>query len=106
MDEAQGQSGQSMVTRLGFHRVWPEVSVDHVGLILGLAMSRWARSHKDWQQLLALWAILRTLLAEADGLYAPTDDHDRFLLGLRGMLREADLYLRQGRLLEGMRKKA
>jgi DNA invertase Pin-like site-specific DNA recombinase len=50
IDEDQGQSGQSMVTRLGFQRVLAEVSLDHVGLILGLAMSRLARSNKDWHQ--------------------------------------------------------
>lgn len=50
IDEDQGQSGQSMVTRLGFQRVLAEVSLDHVGLILGLEMSRLARSNKDWHQ--------------------------------------------------------
>ncbi len=79
IDEDQGQSGQSMVTRLGFQRVLAEVSVDQVGLILGLEMSRLARSNKDWHQLLELCAIFRTLLADADGLYDPTDYHDRFL---------------------------
>ena len=55
IDEDQGQSGQSMVTRLGFQRLLAEVSLDHVGLILGLEMSRLARSNKDWHQLLELW---------------------------------------------------
>jgi DNA invertase Pin-like site-specific DNA recombinase len=50
IDEAPGQSGQRMVTCLGFQRMVAEVSLDHVGLILGLEMSRLARSHKDWQQ--------------------------------------------------------
>ena len=54
IDEDQGQSGQSMVTRLGFQRVLAEVSLDHIGLILGLEMSRLARSNKDWHQLLEL----------------------------------------------------
>ena len=47
IDDDQGQSGQSMVTRLGFQRLLAEVSLDHVGLILGLEMSRLARSNKD-----------------------------------------------------------
>ncbi len=106
IDEDQGQSGQSMVTRLGFQRVLAEVSLDHVGLILGLEMSRLARSNKDWHQLLELCAIFRTLLADADGLYDPTDYNDRLLLGLRGMMSEAELYLMKGRMLEGMRNKA
>jgi len=80
--------------------------LDHVGLILGLEMSRLARSNKDWHQLLELCAIFRTLLADAEGLYDPTDYNDRLLLGLRGMMSEAELYLMKGRLLEGMRHKA
>ena len=50
IDEDQGQSGQSLVTRVGLQRVLAEVSVDHVGLILGLEMRRLARSHKDGHQ--------------------------------------------------------
>jgi len=106
IDDDQGQSGQSMVTRLGFQRLLAEVSLDHVGLILGLEMSRLARSNKDWHQLLELCAIFRTLLADADGLYDPTDYNDRFLLGLRGMMNEAELYIMRGRLLAGRRHKA
>jgi DNA invertase Pin-like site-specific DNA recombinase len=106
IDEDQGQSGQSMVTRLGFQRLLAEVSLDHVGLILGLEMSRLARSNKDWHQLLELCALFRTLLADAEGLYDPTDYNDRLLLGLRGMMNEAELHLMKGRLLEGMRNKA
>ena len=33
IDEDQGQSGQSIATRLGFQRVLAEISLDHVGLI-------------------------------------------------------------------------
>ena len=44
IDEDQGQSGQSIATRLGFQRLLAEVSLDHVGLILGLELSRLARS--------------------------------------------------------------
>jgi hypothetical protein len=69
-------------------------------------MSRLARSNKDWHQLLELCAIFRTLLADADGLYDPTDYNDRILLGLRGMMSEAELYLMKGRMLEGLRNKA
>jgi DNA invertase Pin-like site-specific DNA recombinase len=106
IDEDQGQSGQSIATRLGFQRLLAEVSLDHVGLILGLELSRLARSHKDWHQLLELCAIFGTLLADADGLYDPTDDNDRLLLGLRGMMNEAELSMLKGRMHEGRRNKA
>jgi DNA invertase Pin-like site-specific DNA recombinase len=50
-------------------------------------MSRLARSCKDWHQLLELCARFRVLLADADGLYDPTDYNDRFLLGLTSSMR-------------------
>src|SRR5262245_12551115 len=106
IDEDQGQSGQSMATRVGFQRLLAEVSLDHVGLILGLEMSRLARSNKDWHQLLELCALFLTLLADAEGVYDPTDYNDRLLLGLRGMMSEAGLYLLKGRLLEARQHKA
>ncbi len=106
IDEDQGQSAQSIANRLGFQRLLAEVSLDHVGLILGLELSRLARSNKDWHQLLELCAIFGTLLADADGLYDPTDYNDRLLLGLRGMMNEAELYILKGRMNEGRRNKA
>jgi Resolvase, N terminal domain len=75
-------------------------------LILGLELSRLARSNKDWHQLLELCAIFGTLLADADGRYDPTDYKDRLLLGLRGMMNEAELSLLKGRMHEGRRNKA
>ena len=74
--------------------------------MLGLELSRLARSHKDWHQLLELCAIFGTLLADADGLYDPTDYHDRLLLGLRGMMNEAERSILKGRMHEGRRHKA
>ena len=61
MDDDQGQSGQSMGTRLGFQRLVAEVSLDHGGLSLGLERRRLARSHTDGPQLLELCALVRTL---------------------------------------------
>ena len=93
IDEDQGQSGQSAEGRLGFQRMLAEVGLDHVGLILGLEMSRLARSCKDWHQLLELCAIFRTLLADQDGLYDPAEFNDRLLLGLKGTMSEAELHI-------------
>ena len=69
IDEDQGKSGSAAEGRLGFQRLLAEVSLDHVGLILGIEMSRLARSCKDWHQLLELCSVFRTLLADQDGLY-------------------------------------
>ena len=83
IDEDQGRSGSSAEGRSGFQRLLTEVSADRVGIILGLEMSRLARSCKDWHALLELCAIYQTLLADADGLYDPSQYNDRLLLGLK-----------------------
>ena len=106
IDEDQGQSAQTMAGRLGFQRLLAEVSLDHVGIIFGIEMSRLARSNKDWHQLLELCAMFRTLLADPDGLYDPTDYNDRLLLGLKGTMSEAELHILKSRMLEGIRNKA
>lgn len=106
IDEDQGQSAKWAEGRLGFQRLLGEVSLDHVGLVLGIEMSRLARSNKDWHQLLELCALFRTLLADQDGLYDPTNYNDRLLLGLQGMMSEAELHILQGRLNAGRLNKA
>ncbi len=106
IDEDQGHSGSSAEGRSGFQRLLTEVSSDRVGLILGLEMSRLARSCKDWHALLELCAIYRTLLADADGLYDPSQYNDRLLLGLKGTMSEAELHILKSRLQQGMWNKA
>ena len=52
VDEDQGQSGRSADNRSGFQRLMTEVSLKHVGIVLGLELSRLSRSNKDWHQLI------------------------------------------------------
>jgi DNA invertase Pin-like site-specific DNA recombinase len=106
VDEDQGRSGQTAAGRLGFQYLLAEVGLDHVGIIFGLEMSRLARSNKDWHQLLELCAIFRTLLADQDGVYDPTDYNDRLLLGLKGTMSEAELHLLRSRMYQGLLNKA
>ena len=47
-----------------------------------------------------------TLLADADGVYHPGLFNDRMLLGLKGMLSEAELHVLRTRLNGGIRNKA
>jgi len=106
IDEDLGKSGSTTEGRSGFQRLLAEVSSDRVGLILGLEMSRFARSCKDWHTLLEMCAIYRTLLADSDGLYNPGDHNDRLLLGLKGTMSEAELHILKSRLQQGMWNKA
>src|SRR5947209_1060310 len=105
VDEDQGRSGQTAEGRPGFQYLLAEISLDHVGVVFGLEMSRLARSNKDWHQLLELCAIFRTLLADQDGLYDPTDHNDRLLLGLSGIMSEAELHVLRSRMRQGLLNK-
>jgi DNA invertase Pin-like site-specific DNA recombinase len=106
LDEDLGLSGASAQTRSGFQRLLSEVALGHVGLILGVEMSRLARSCKDWYQLLELCAIFGALIYDLDGLYDPSAYNDRLLLGLKGTMSEAELHILQQRMLQGARQKA
>ena len=48
IDDDQGCSGRTVEHRPGFQRLLAEVTLDHVGLVLGLEISRLSRSSKDW----------------------------------------------------------
>ncbi len=106
IDDDLGKSGQSIEGRPGFQRLLAEVALDHVGLILGLEMSRLARSNRDWHQLLELCARFRVLLADAEAIYDPSDHNDRLLLGLHGMMSEAELHVLKERMYQGKLNKA
>src|SRR4051812_32799290 len=106
IDDDLGKSGRSAEGRLGFQRLLAEVALDHVGLILGLEMSRLARSCKDWHHLLELCARFRVLLADAEGVYDPNEYADRLMLGLTGMMSEAELHVLKGRMHQGKLNKA
>lgn len=106
IDDDLGRSGRSIEGRPGFQRLLAEVALDHVGLILGLEMSRLARSNRDWHQLLELCARFHVLLADAEAVYDPADHNDRLLLGLHGMMSEAELHVLKDRMYQGKLNKA
>jgi DNA invertase Pin-like site-specific DNA recombinase len=106
IDEDLGKSGATAVGRAGFQRLVAEVSLNHVGVILGVEMSRLARCSKDWHQLLEVCALFRTLIGDLDGIYDPSQYNDRLLLGLKGTMSEAELHVLKTRLLEGKLNKA
>lgn len=106
IDDDLGLSGQSLEGREGFQRLLAEVSLGHVGIVLGIEMSRLARSCRDWHHLLELCAMFGSLLGDADGTYDPRDHNDRLLLGLKGTMSEAELHILRGRLDAGKKNKA
>ncbi len=106
IDDDLGKSGARSEHRAGFQRLVAEISLGHVGLVLGTEMSRLARSGKDWYQLLELSALGGALLADTDGVYDPSEYNDRLLLGLKGTMSEAELYLINQRMRAGRVNKA
>ena len=106
IDEDQGRSGRTADQRGGFQRLLAEVTMEHVGLILGIEMSRIARNNKDWHNLLEMCAIFGTILADEDGVYDPQDTNDRLLLGLKGTISEFELVTMRNRLERGRLHKA
>src|SRR5258708_21385273 len=101
-----GLSGSGAVARSGFARLTAEVALGHVGLVLGLEVSRLARNNADWYRLIDLCGLSNTLIGDADGVYHPALFNDRLLLGLKGTMSEAELYVLRARLNGGIRNKA
>jgi len=82
------------------------VGAGRVGIVLGLEVSRLARSSVDWQRLLETCSLTDTLILDEDGVYDPTQFNDRVLLGFKGTMSEAELYGLKGRLRGGVLSKA
>ncbi len=106
IDEDQGKSGASAEGREGFKRLVSEIALGQVGAVLGLEISRLARSCADWYRLLEVAALSRTLIMDADGVYDPNHYNDRLLLGLKGTMSEAELHFLKQRMVGGRRHKA
>lgn len=106
IDSDQGQSGASAADRAGFQQLVAEVGLGHVGIVLGLEVSRLARSSSDWHRLLEICALANTLILDEDGIYDPGHFNDRLLLGLKGTMSEAELHVLRARLRGGILSKA
>ncbi len=106
VDEDLGKSGASAERRSGFQRLVAEIGLGRVGLVLSLDSSRLARNNSDWCRLVELCSLFGTLIADGEQLYDPCQYHDRLLLGLSGMMSEAELHQLKIRLHAGERQKA
>ncbi len=106
IDEDLGRSAANAAERPGFARLVTEITMGHVGLVLGIEMSRLARAGHDWHQLIELCSLSGALLADTDGVYDPNWYNDRLLLGLKGTLSEVELHLIKQRMASGRLAKA
>jgi DNA invertase Pin-like site-specific DNA recombinase len=103
IDADLGHSGQDS-QRLGFQELVAAVSLGKVGIILAYEASRLARNNTDWYTLLDLATVVGTLLADTEGVYDPRQYNDRLLLGLRGLLSEAELHVLHLRMAAGRQR--
>ena len=92
IDDDLGKSGTSSKDRLGFQTLIAEVGLGKAGLVMSLDASRLARNNRDWHQLLELCSLFGVLIADGERLYDPQAYHDRLLLGLSGIMSEAELH--------------
>lgn len=106
IDEDQGHSGAFSGGRPGFQRLVLDVSLGRVGALLGLEVSRLARSWSDWARLLELCALSHCLVIDEDGVYDPTDVNDRLVLGMKATISEYELHFLKTRMLHGKLHKA
>lgn len=106
VDEDLGVSGAGLAQRSGFAHMTACVALGQVGIVLGLEVSRLARNNAEWYRLLDLCGVTDTLIGDADGIYHPGLFNDRLVLGLKGTMSEAELYVLRARLDGGIRNKA
>src|SRR6516162_8070701 len=106
IDEDQARSGRWADNRSGYQRLMTEVTLSHVGIVLGLEHSRVSRSNAEWHRLIDVCGIFHTLLCDQDGVYDALDSNDRLLLGMKSAMCEYELITMRNRLLRGSRNKA
>jgi DNA invertase Pin-like site-specific DNA recombinase/uncharacterized protein YndB with AHSA1/START domain len=106
IDDDLGVTGSGFAERAGFARLTAEVALGHAGIVFALEVSRMARNNADWYRLFDLCSITDTLVGDSDGLYHPALLNDRLILGLKGIMAEAELHILRARLEGGIRNKA
>lgn len=106
LDGDLGMSGARIDGREDFKSLVAEVSMQNVGAVFAIEVSRLARSCADWHRLLELCAYTDTLIIDEDGCYNPAEFNDQLLLGLKGTMSQAELHFIRARLYGGKLNKA
>jgi DNA invertase Pin-like site-specific DNA recombinase len=106
VDADLGVSASASGQREGFEGLVAEVALGQVGIIVALEASRLARDNAAWYRLLDLAGMCDTLVADGDGVYHPGLFNDRLVLGMKGIMSEAELHVLRARLDGGIRNKA
>src|SRR2546423_1521838 len=106
LDGDQGCSGTTTVGRDDFAWLLSEITLGHVGLVLGFQINRLAREDETCCRLIKVCAAFDTLLADQDGLYHPHDFNDRLILTIKGFMGGFELHQLQQRMQAGRLNRA
>ena len=98
IDRDLGLSGTSAAHRAGFRELMSRVCLGEIGAVLGLEISRLARSNADLARLAEMARLTGTLLIDGDGVYDLADFNDWLVLGLKSTMSQAELHIMAGRL--------
>ncbi|MEA3643628.1 MAG: recombinase family protein [Lamprobacter sp.] len=106
IDVDLGLTGASAEHRAGFKELLSLVTLEQVGLILSIDVTRLSRNCSDWYPLLDLCGYKHCLIGDRDGIYDPGTPNGRLLLGLKGQISELELHTIRMRLTAGLLNKA
>ena len=106
IDTDLGMTGASASHRAGFQELVTRVTLNQVGIILSVDVTRLSRNCSDWYPLLDICGYRSCLIADRDGMYDPGSANGRLLLGLKGQLSELELHTIRARMTAGLLNKA
>jgi len=106
IDTDLGLTAATAQHREGFKEWLSQVTLDQVGIILSIDVTRLSRNCSDWYPLLDLCGYKQCLIADRDGIYDPRTPNGRLLLGLKGQIWEMELHTIRLRLTAGLLNKA
>src|SRR5882757_4082633 len=82
IDDDLGRSAAGGTQRSGFERMVTEVCLGKAGAVCAREVSHFARTSRDWQQLIEMCRVVDTVLVDQETIYAPRHGNDRLLLRL------------------------
>jgi len=106
IDADLGLTAASAQHRTGFQELVAKVTLDQVGVILSVDVTRLSRNCSDWYPLLDVCGYRNCLIADNDGIYDPGSANGRLLLGLKGQLSALELHTIRARMTAGLLNKA
>jgi DNA invertase Pin-like site-specific DNA recombinase len=106
LDGDQGKSATTTEGRDDFTWLQNEITLGHVGLLMGFQFNRFAREDEACCRLIKLCALFDTLVCDTDGLYHPQEFNDRLVLTFKGWVGGIELHQIQQRMQAGRLNKA